>query len=115
MAASIWDARSMAKIWPCYDNDATMHLWGERSINWCEERLGLSPCDYRCALEQFGPRGSLQTEPDYTHVVVEVSDDEAASDANGWKPGIYDVLLLSPEAVHQRLSVSPKMLVLPHL
>ena len=105
----------MAKIWPCYDNDATVHPWGERSINWCEKRLGLCPSDYRCDREQFGPRGKLQTEPDHTHVVVEVSDDEAASHAKGWKPGIYDVLLLSPEAVHQRLSASPEMVVLAHV
>jgi hypothetical protein len=105
----------MAKIWPCYDNDATAQPWGERSVNWCEERLGLSPCDYRCTREQFGPRGKLQTEPDYTHVVVEVSDEEAAGYAKGWKPGIYDVLLLSPEAVHQRLSVSPEIVVLRHV
>src|SRR5215469_9066699 len=64
------EERSMAKIWPCYDNDATVHPWGERSINWCEKRLGLCPSDYRCDREQFGPRGKLQTEPDHTHVVV---------------------------------------------
>jgi hypothetical protein len=68
----------MAKVWACYDNDASKP-WGELPIPECEERLNLSPADYLCSGEQFGPHGKLQTEPDHTHVVIEVSENEAAT------------------------------------
>jgi hypothetical protein len=95
----MWN-RPMAKIWACYNNDASKP-WGELPVQECERRLHLSPVDYLCSSEQFGPRGRLQTEPDHTHVVIEVSQDEVAS---GYKPGIYR-LGMTPAEVHRELGL----------
>jgi hypothetical protein len=93
----------MAKVWACYDNDASKP-WGELSLRECEERLNLSPAAYLCSREEFGPHGRLQTDPLHTHVVIEVSEDEAASSGCDWKPGIYR-LGMSPDDVHQELGL----------
>ena len=57
-----------------------------------------------CGREQFGPHGRLQTEPHHTHVVIEVSEGEAASCGEHWKPGIYR-LRMSPDEVHGELGL----------
>jgi hypothetical protein len=93
----------MARVWACYDNDASKP-WGVLPMGECEDRLNLSPVDYLCSSEQFGPHGRLQTEPDHTHVVIEVSEHEASSYGQGYKPGIYR-LRMSPAEVKRELGV----------
>jgi hypothetical protein len=77
---------------------------GNPSIQECQERLNLSPADYLCSREKFGHHGRLQTDPLHTHVVIEVSEDEAALSGADWKPGIYR-LSMSPDDVHRELAL----------
>jgi hypothetical protein len=99
----------MAKIWPCFDNHATVGgPWGECTIKWCEEALGLSPVDYFCTREQFVAPKDQERGLHFTHVVVEVSPDEAASYGKDWKPGIY-TLRMAPADVHRKLGFAQRL------